>query len=39
MGRSAEPVKTEENVDRLLLDLGAEAVILQIRPEEGRREP
>lgn len=29
--QSAEPVKTEENVDKLPLELGAEAVILQIR--------
>jgi hypothetical protein len=37
--QSGEPVTTEENVDRLLLQLGAEAVILQISPKKGRIEP
>jgi hypothetical protein len=37
--QSGEPVTTEENVDRLLLQLGAEAVILQINPKKGRIEP
>lgn len=37
--QSAEPVKTEENADRILLVLEAEAVVLQISPKGGRLQP